>query len=102
MSKNFTSLDSSLNYSVGCLNTDLFTTVEEKLYQEYPEYRETNNSFLANDKTVLRFKTVGENKIGKGYPVILILEEKEEDENEIKKDNIKKENLYNLDKLKNN
>ena len=45
---------------------------EEKLYKEYPEYRETNNRFLANGSEVLRFKTINENKIGSGKPIMLI------------------------------
>jgi len=48
--------------------------VEEKLYQEYPEYRETNNTFLAQGKIILRFKTIDQNNIGTGKPVILVRE----------------------------
>jgi len=47
--------------------------VEEKLYKKFPEYRETNNCFLANGKEVLRFKTISENNIGNGLPVTMII-----------------------------
>ena len=47
--------------------------IEEKLYKQYPQYRETNNSFLANGTQVLRFKTIAENKIGNGLPVTLVV-----------------------------
>ena len=30
--------------------------VEEKLYQRYEEYRETNNNFIGKGKIILRFK----------------------------------------------
>ena len=39
----FTSSDQKINYPIPCINTDIFAEVEEKLYKEYPEYRNTNN-----------------------------------------------------------
>ena len=72
---NFISTDQNLNYAIPCTGTDIFAEIEEKLYQEFPEYRETNNRFLANGREILRFKTVAENKIGTGKPVILDLPE---------------------------
>ena len=73
MSVNFISMDQNVHFSVGCLKTNTFAEVEEKLYKQYPEYRETNNNFLANGKQVLRFKTIAENNIGNGLPVTLIV-----------------------------
>ena len=69
---NFITTDSSLFYGIPCNGDSTFAEVEEKLYKEYPEYRETNNTFLANGIEILRFKTVNDNKIGTGKPVILI------------------------------
>ena len=69
---NFITTDSSLFYAISCNGDSTFAEVEEKLYKEYPEYRETNNTFLANGIEILRFKTVNDNKIGTGKPVILI------------------------------
>ena len=69
----FTSNDQRFNYPIACANTDIFAEVEEKLYQEYPEYRETNNYFIMNGKQILRFKTIGENKITNGTPVMLVV-----------------------------
>ena len=68
---NFSSSDQKINYATSCLNSTIFAEIEEKLYKIYPEYRETNNTFIANGKTILRFKTVGENGIGAGFPIIL-------------------------------
>ena len=68
----FITTDHSLFYAVSCSGNDTFAEAEEKLYKEYPEYRETNNTFLANGKEILRFKTINENKIGTGKPIILI------------------------------
>jgi len=68
---NFSSLDQKIHYATSCLNSSIFAEIEEKLYKIYPEYRETNNIFIANGKTILRFKTIAENGIGDGFPVIL-------------------------------
>ena len=67
----FASVDQKINYAIPCISTDIFAKVEEELYKEYPEYRETNNYFIYNGKEILRFKTISENNIRKGYPVIL-------------------------------
>ena len=70
---NFISSDSRVHYVVKCNKTSIFAEIEEKLYQQFPEYRETNNIFLANGTQILRFKTVEQNKIGDGLPVTLII-----------------------------
>ena len=69
---NFTSNDQNINYAIPCSGDSIFAEIEEQLYKIYPEYRETNNTFLANGKEVLRFKTINENKIGTGLPIMLI------------------------------
>ena len=73
MCVNFISSDQNVHYAAACLKTNTFAEVEEKLYKQYPKYRETNNTFLANGMQVLRFKTIDENKIGNGLPVTLIV-----------------------------
>ena len=73
MCVNFISMDQNVHFAVPCTKKDIFAEVEEKLYKKFPEYRGTNNSFIANGTQVLRFKTIGENKIGNGLPVTLVL-----------------------------
>ena len=73
MTVNFVSGDKNLSFAVPCVKNNTFAEVEEKLYKKFPEYRETNNSFIAEGKQVLRFKTIEENNIGSGLPVILII-----------------------------
>ena len=68
----FISMDQKINCPLKCLKTDTFAEVEEKLYQRYEEYRETNNNFLTNGKMVLRFKKIGENNIKDGDKINLI------------------------------
>ena len=73
MCVNFISSDKNIHFAASCLKTNTFAEIEEKLYKQYPQYRETNNNFLANGTQVLRFKTIAENKIGNGLPVTLIV-----------------------------
>ena len=73
MCVNFVSSDQKIHFGIACIKSNIFAEIEEKLYKEYPQYRETNNNFLANGMQVLRFKTIAENKIGSGYPVTLII-----------------------------
>ncbi len=68
----FISLDQNINYGIKCLKTDTFAEVEEKLYQKYGEYRETNNNFTANGRIILRFKSISDNHIKDGDKVQLI------------------------------
>ena len=68
---NFTSVDGKISYAIPCTREDLFVDVEKKLYNEYPEYRDTNNYFLSQGKVILRFKSIEENNIKNGYPIIL-------------------------------
>ena len=69
---NFISTDQNINYGIKCLKTDTFAEVEEKLYQKYGEYRETNNNFTANGRIILRFKSISDNHIKDGDKVQLI------------------------------
>ena len=69
---NFISSDQIINFGIKCLKTDTFAEVEEKLYQEYEEYRETNNNFLANGRLILRFKKLCEIDIKDGDKIQLI------------------------------
>ena len=69
----FFSLDQKINnYGIKCLKTDTFAEIEEKLYQKYEEYRETNNNFISKGKLVLRFKKIWENNIQDGDKIQLL------------------------------
>ena len=69
---NFISSDQSISFAIPCSGDSTFAEIEEILYQEDPGYRETNNMFLANGKEILRFKTINDNKIGTGKPIMLV------------------------------
>ena len=66
-------MDHKFHKALKCIKNETFAQVEERLYKEYPEYRETNNYFLAKGNQILRFKTIKENKIGDGLEVILVV-----------------------------
>ena len=68
----FISSDQKINRGIKCLPSDLFFKVEMELYKIYPEYRETNNNFVANGNIVIKTKTIAENNIKDGQVVELI------------------------------
>ena len=73
---NFISTDQKINkYPISCFKTDRFAEIEERLYQEFDEFRETNNTFIVNGTTVLRFKKMSENNIKNGDTIQLIQNE---------------------------
>ena len=51
------------SYSLPCKNTDLFIRLEEKLYQDFPQFKQYFTHFTANGKTIKRFQTLYENEI---------------------------------------
>ena len=59
----FVSVDQKIHYSLICKNTDIFSNVENALYKQFPEYKETENYFLINGVKVNKYKTLTENKI---------------------------------------
>ena len=69
---NFVSGDGQLSCGIKCLGIDTFAEVEEKLYQQYDKYRNTNNNFIVNGNGILRFKTIKENKIKDNDKIMLI------------------------------
>ena len=71
---NFISTDNSIHKGIKCVETDTFADVEEKLYQIYDNFRDTNNMFTINGRTILRFRNLKENKIKDGDIVLLKIE----------------------------
>ena len=63
------------HYAVVCKNTDLFIRLEEKLYDEYPDFKNYETYFEVKTKRIKRFKTLDENKIKNGDVInIFIIE----------------------------
>ena len=73
---NFISTDFKINNcGIKCLKTNTFAEVEEKLYQKFDSFRNTNNIFLFKGKQILRFKTISENDIKEGEIIQLVTQE---------------------------
>ena len=54
-----------------CKNTQKFTELEEKLYNDYPQYSKSNNYFMINGNIVNKNKSLDENKIRNSDVIIL-------------------------------
>ena len=52
-----------INYSMACKSTDLFSSLEERLYQDFPKYRNIEKIFMVNTNRISESKTLKENKI---------------------------------------
>ena len=52
-----------INYSMVCRTTDLFSSLEERFYKDFPEYRNKEIVFMANTNKISKLKTLEENKI---------------------------------------
>ena len=72
MTINFTSIDRRIqNYSIICKNTDIFNSIEKKLYEDYEEYYGTENYFTINGKKIQKCKNLDENNIHNNDVIIL-------------------------------
>ena len=72
---NFLSTDQVIRCGIPCLAEDTFAEIEEKLYQQFEEYRNTNNTLLFKGNQILRFKKVKENKIQNGDTIQVVKQE---------------------------
>ena len=61
-----------INYSMACRTTDLFASLEERLYQDFPNYRNIYKIFKVNDNIIIRSKTLEENNIKNNDIIYLI------------------------------
>ena len=51
------------NYGLSCKTTDLFIIEEERLYEDFPDFKKYETYFEANGKRIKRFQTLEENNI---------------------------------------
>ena len=68
---NFLSTDQNIRCGIPCLADDTIAEVEEKLYQQFNEFRNTNNILLFGGNIILRFKKVRENNIHNGDTILI-------------------------------
>ena len=65
MTINFSSIGNQAvcNYSMPCKKTDLFVRLEEKLYDDFPQFKKYETYFEVQSKRIKRFQTLEENNI---------------------------------------
>ena len=67
----FTSINEEIYRPISCKNTDTFIKIEEKIYNEYPKYKDYNTHLTVNGKAIKKFKTLEENGIEDGNTIIV-------------------------------
>ena len=67
----FTSTHQDIHRPIPCKNTDVFVKIEEKIYNEYPKYKDYNTYLTVNGNIIKRFKTLEENGIKDGNTIIV-------------------------------
>ena len=67
----FTSVDENIHRPISCKKTDILVKIEEKIYHEYPEYKDYNTYLTVNKNVINRFKTFEENGIKDGNTIIV-------------------------------
>ena len=72
--------------------------VEERLCQLFQDLRETNNVFLVNGSAVKRFKTIKDNKIKSGQPILIDIPGEEDQQN----NNEQSQNQNNINNINTN
>ena len=68
---NFVSLNKTINYPMACRKTDVFSKIEKKLYQEFPNLKSKKIYFVANGNVVNRSYTFEQNKIENGNTILI-------------------------------
>ena len=68
---NFMPIDQSFIKTIPCKSGDILVYLEEKIYNEYPQYKEYNTYLTVNGKNVKRFKTIEENGIRDSNSIIV-------------------------------
>ena len=67
----FKSVDHKVDIGFSCQDSDIFVRIEEKLYNEYPDYKDLNTYFTVNGLAIKRFRTIKENNLKNFDKIIL-------------------------------
>ena len=68
---NFISSDQLINYPIGGLKSDKFSTIEEKLLNEFPDLRNKDIYYIVNGNVINRALTLEQNKIKTGNTILI-------------------------------
>ena len=69
------SIDQKVDIAYTCQKNDIFSRIEEKLYKEYPEFKDLNTYFTVNGNLVDSSKTMTDNKIRNKDKILLNVDE---------------------------
>ena len=67
----FESSDQTMHYSMICKNTDTISVLEKRLYQEYPDFIDSDNIFLSKGYAINRNKSFESYKIKNGDIIVV-------------------------------
>ena len=67
----FKSIDQKVDMPFTCQKSDIFVRIEEKIYNEYPEFKDLNTYFTVNGRVVKRFRSMAENEIRNNDKILL-------------------------------
>ena len=68
---NFITSDQIIHHSLSCFNTDIFSDIEDELYNNYPQLKFRDNVFLCGGQVIERMKTLEENKVKDGDQILI-------------------------------
>ena len=69
----FQCTDQTVHYPIICKKNQKFSEVENLLYEQYPQYKNTNNFFTCNGNILYGSKTMKENKISHGNVILMTI-----------------------------
>ena len=65
------SIDQKVDIAYNCQKNDIFVRIEEKIYNEYPEFKDLNTYFTVNGRVIKRFRSMAENEIRNNDKILL-------------------------------
>jgi len=68
---NFVSLTYNINFPMACKKTDVFSKIEKKLYQEFPDLKSKKIYFVANSAVIDKSSTFEQNNIKSGNTILI-------------------------------
>ena len=71
----FNSTDGRINYATTCKKAEIFSNVEKKLIDKFPEYKNKKLFYIQSGKVIDKEKSLEENGITSGFAVLVKTEE---------------------------
>ena len=76
----FISQDQSINNAIKSNKFSPFHKIENKLYDQFPDYKNKRCYFLGNGNRIKLLKTLKENNIENGNKIIIVIDEDDDDD----------------------